>query len=286
MFRRTLQQLFSRKNTKKSRSCPSGLRSWNRYRLRIDLLEDRVMPSATLMTDQSDYAPKSTAIFRGSGFTAGETVDLQVSRTDGGASANSDFIPWHVLADGQGNLATAWYVAGDLVGASLQATATGESSHLTAQATFTDAPGTIRTTDVNGNDQNKFTSKSDVYVSVDNLPDGSYYVEVVAPGGGVLGTSVGSANPTPIVVTGGVSSLSRYQLSAILVKTSDGTPGYDDTTNPGGEYKVDVSASSDFSNKKSHNFKAGPDTAPFQPITISGFKFNDVDGKPSTGELR
>jgi hypothetical protein len=283
MFRRTLQQLFSRKHTKKSRSRPSRPPLWNRYRLRIDLLEDRVLPSATLITDQTDYAPKSTAIFRGSGFIAGETVDLQVSRIDGGAAASTDFIPWHVLADSQGNFVTAGYVAGDLVGASLQATATGESSLLSAQATFTDGPGTIRTTDANGVDQNKFTSKNDVYVSEDNLPDGSYYVQVVAPGGGVLGTSVGSANPTPIVVSGGVSSQSIYQLSAILIKTSDGTPGYDDTTNNGGEYKVDVSASSDFSNKKSHNFKAGPDTAPFQPITISGFKFNDVDGKPSTG---
>jgi hypothetical protein len=88
------------------------------------------------------------------------------------------------------------------------------------------------------------------------LPDGSYYVQVTTPEGTVLGTSVGSANAQPVHVTNGDFD-SCYQLSAILIKTSDGTAGYDDTTNAGGVYKVWVSNDSSFANNstKTDNFK-------------------------------
>jgi sarcosine oxidase gamma subunit len=276
MFRRTLQQLFSRKTTRNSRSSPSRLSSWNRYRLRIDLLEDRVLPSATLMSDHLDYAPGSTATLTGSGFAAGEMVDLQVVRTDGGSGAAGDFTPWHVVANAHGAFTTNWYVATDLAGASLKATASGESSHLSAQALFTDSPGSIKTTDSACNivDGNHYATKADVYVALFNFPDGDYYIQVTDPGGTVLGTSVGSANPTPIHVVGGVPDMMCYQVAALVLKTSDNTPGFDDSSN--GEYKVNIADNSQFTNPKNDNF------AVFTAVTISGHKFNDVDGNPAT----
>ena len=52
------------------------------------------------------------------------------------------FDPWTVVADANGEFDTSWYVfSSDFNGATFLATATGESSQLTASATFTDAAG-------------------------------------------------------------------------------------------------------------------------------------------------
>ena len=139
--------------------------------------------------------------------------------------------------------------------------------------------GAVFTTDstCTGVDLNIYQSKDDVYLnggphhgSSAGLPDGYYYVQVTEPNGFVLGTSVGTANPTPVHVTNGVFD-QCYQLSSILHRASDGGPtfpinGYDDTSNPGGVYKVWVSNVSTFDNdsSKTDNFKA-PTTACLHP---------------------
>jgi SdrD B-like domain/HYR domain len=137
--------------------------------------------------------------------------------------------------------------------------------------------GAIFTSDstCTGVDLNIYSSKDDVYIDggpnhhkgAASLPDGSYYVQVTTPSGILLGTSVGTGNPTPVTVSGG-SFASCYELSSILVKASDGTPGYDTTTNLGGEYKVWVSTVSTFDNSstKTDNFKVNLPNTP----TLSG----------------
>src|SRR5437016_2854950 len=98
--------------------------------------------AATVTTDEADYAPGSTAYITGSGFLAGETVQLQVLHT---TTPNDDATspahqPWQVSADTQGNFASTWYVPADQdeLGATLELTATGLSSGRVAQTTFTD----------------------------------------------------------------------------------------------------------------------------------------------------
>lgn len=116
---------------------------------------------------------------------------------------------------------------------------------------------------VNGN---IYENKWDVYINggpkkpgAAGLPDGEYYVRVTQPNGKLLGTSIGSANDTPVQVVGG-EFVQCLSLDAILIRASDGTPGYDDTKNPGGEYKVWVSNQPDFANNstKTDNFKIRP----------------------------
>src|SRR4029077_13908158 len=146
--------------------------------------------------------------------------------------------------------------------------------------------GSIYTTDVAcaGVDINIYTSKDDVYLNGgpqgggSGLPDGSYYVKVTEPNGTLLGTSVGSGNPTPVTVINGSFAVC-YQLSAIVIKASDLTPGYDDTSNPGGEYKVWVSAVSSFDNNqsKTDNFKVRTGGGGNTEITLSGTKFYDLN---------
>lgn len=116
---------------------------------------------------------------------------------------------------------------------------------------------------VNGN---IYENKWDVYINGGpkkpgraGLPDGDYYVRVTMPNGKLLGTSIGSGNDKPVHVVDGEFA-QCLSLDAILVRASDGTQGYDDTKNPGGEYKVWVSNQANFANNstKTDNFKIRP----------------------------
>jgi len=156
-------------------------------------------------------------------------------------------------------------------------------------------PGAIFTTDgtCTGVNVNLFDAKQDVYLDggpahpgAAGLPNGEYYVQVTEPDGTLLGTSVGSLiDETPVSVTGGEFD-SCYQLWAILIKASDGTPGFDDTSNPGGEYKVWVSTESSFTNSstKTDNFKVKEGA---QPAELNVIKFYDANanGVNDDGQL-
>lgn len=91
------------------------------------------------------------------------------------------------------------------------------------------------------------------------LPSGQYYVQVTEPDGTLLGTSfIDSTSAPPVYVNPMGEFADCYQLSDILVRASDSTmAGYDDTSNPGGEYKVWISLDPSFPNKasKTDNFK-------------------------------
>ena len=161
-------------------------------------------------------------------------------------------------------------------------------TNLAAQVT-----GAIYTTDstCSGTDLNIYGAKDEVYLNggpahpgASGLPDGEYYVQVTEPNGTLLGTSVGAGNQTPVVVTGGEFE-DCYQLTDILIKVSDNTPGYDTTTNPAGEYKVWISTEPTFtnSNTKTDNFKidASDDDGDGDPDPESGtlnvLKFYDAN---------
>jgi len=125
-------------------------------------------------------------------------------------------------------------------------------------------PGAIFTTDSTCTEvnQNIFDNKEDVYIDggpahpgAAGLPDGSYCVQVTDPSGA---TVLGRSDPGAVTVVGG-EFVQCYQLAAILKTGSSGftVPGYDDTPNPGGEYKVWVSTDCDFINNstKTDNFQ-------------------------------
>ncbi len=152
--------------------------------------------------------------------------------------------------------------------------------------------GAIFTTNssCDGTNVNIFNSKSDVYVDggpahegAAGLPDGFYYIQVTEPGGALLGTSVGSANPTPLHVTNGEFD-QCYQLEAVVIKASDSTPGYDDTTNGGGEYKVAVSANADFSGGKTDNFKVNPSVPVSGTLNVNKFYDANANGLNDDGQ--
>jgi hypothetical protein len=130
-----------------SRRSGRWTRPRRRVQLLLDALEDRTLLSATLWTDQGDYAPGSTAVIDGSGFSLGETVRLQVDRLiPPGTPGLPGTEPWSVTDGGQGdldgakdgNIRTSWYVDPVYLGATLQVTATGQTSGESATALFTD----------------------------------------------------------------------------------------------------------------------------------------------------
>jgi hypothetical protein len=147
--------------------------------------------------------------------------------------------------------------------------------------------GAIFTTNnlCDGTNVNIFGSKDDVYLDggparagAAGLQDGNYYVKVTEPNGTLLGYSTSA-----IVQVSGGEFVTCYQLSAILVKASDGTTGYDDTSNPGGEYKVWVSQDPNFPNdaSKTDNFKVksggGGGGGENEKATLNVIKFYDAN---------
>jgi hypothetical protein len=82
--------------------------------------------------------------------------------------------------------------------------------------------------------------------------------------------------------------VSCYQLASIVIRASDSTAGYDDTTNNGGEYKVWVSTSPTFDNDltKTDNFKvkASGDTTPEGALSVVKFYDANANGINDDGQ--
>ena len=153
--------------------------------------------------------------------------------------------------------------------------------------------GAIFTTDSTcaGVNLNIYPSKDAVYLNGGpmhpgsaGLPDGSYYVQVTEPNGTVLGKTL-----TASVVVAGGEFVECYQLSAILVTASSDftAAGYDDTTNPGGEYKAWASQDPAFDNNdsKTDNFKVKPPEPESATLEVIKFYDANVNGLNDDGQL-
>src|SRR5688572_15367131 len=78
--------------------------------------------SQSVTSDKEDYAPRSTAIFTGSGFAPNEVVVLKVKNLNQPChtvSPDSSYLAWNVPADGIGGFTTNWTVC-DCPGDSLR----------------------------------------------------------------------------------------------------------------------------------------------------------------------
>src|ERR1043166_8195701 len=159
-------------------------------------------------------------------------------------------------------------------------------------------PGAIFTTDgaCHGTDLNIYGSKADVFVDggpahpgAAGLPTGTYFMRVTEPNGALLGNPPldGGGNPIPMITVAGGDFVQCYNLGASVVKQSDGSAGYDSTTNPGGEYKVWISTTSNFTNSstKTDNFKVKAAVV-VNPGHLHVVKFYDANanGRYDSGE--
>lgn len=119
--------------------------------LAVEQFEERRLLAAAIFTDKPDYKPGETAQISGSGFQVGETVRLQVTRTDGVPDLPDGNLPWLVTDGGAGDLdlllngsiATSWFVEEQYSDASLLLTAEGLASGLVATTEFTDSVSSV-----------------------------------------------------------------------------------------------------------------------------------------------
>jgi hypothetical protein len=153
--------------------------------------------------------------------------------------------------------------------------------------------GAIFTTDSTCTDVNlnHYENKEDVYIDggpahpgAAGLPDGSYCVQVTDPSGEIV---LGRSDPDAVTVVDG-EFVQCYQLTSILKTASSGftIPGFDDTPNPGGEYKVMVSPDCNFdpNNTKTDNFQVRTGVCPRGTVCVTKFYDANANGVQDNGE--
>ena len=110
----------------------------------LPLLHLTAAVAPVVYTDKPNYFPGETALITGSGFSPGEVVTLQVTHADDTAEGGAGHEPWSVVADSFGNFTTSWFVdPDDSAGSTFLLTATGNSSGLVAETTFTDGSANL-----------------------------------------------------------------------------------------------------------------------------------------------
>ncbi len=157
--------------------------------------------TATVVSDQPDYAPLSTATFTGDGFAPNEEVVLKVKNLNqpcNTVTADSSYLPWTVTTDNDGHFVTTWTVC-NCPGDSLRLKAVGQTSGDTAYAFFTDSsPWTavVSPTSACANTPTTFTF---TITSGGGGNSGIGCVKVTVPSAfGSLGTPVVTAAPTGV----------------------------------------------------------------------------------------
>ncbi len=148
-----------------------------------------VFGQATLVSDEPDYAPGSTATFTGNGFQPGEFVKMQVLHADDTPNTGLDHEVWYVTASVFGSFVTTWHVCeDDCLGSTLRAYADGQSSGLQAYVEFTDGNVRFNTTGL----------PTGINVTVN-------YSYPVSNTGSVTFSTSGSGNSSNIVVPNGTN---------------------------------------------------------------------------------
>ena len=95
--------------------------------------------TVTLTTDKLDYAPGEIVHIEGTGWFAGETVNLLIMNLTYPALNSLDhYRDWNVVVDDQGNFSSWWDVTEDELNTELVLTALGDSSGYREQVFFTD----------------------------------------------------------------------------------------------------------------------------------------------------
>ena len=252
--------------------------------------------NAIVITDQSDYAPGSTATITGAGFQAGETVQLQVLRIDIDENSGPEHDPWTVLADGDGNFQTTWYVTYDEANSTLQLTATGLSSGLVAQEIFTDknAPsgqGTSIPTPNTATAASTGNSIAFAFTWTDSYQSGSQATMLV-PAGWSAPQTASSSSAGYLTTSGGNASINSISGSGpwtIIVDFSGNTGQaftltYANVTAPtlAGSYSFDAKTKAT-SGGTLTALIGGSATITVSPVTASAYKITAASATPTAG---
>jgi hypothetical protein len=184
---------------------------------------------ATVTTDQTDYHPGETVTITGSGWLAGETVQLTLQRDNGAANTVLT-----AVADADGNFTNSEYVCQDTdADVSFILTAVGQTSGYVAETTFTDAAN-VGSISVGTQSPNPVCSGSSATYTVTvnrNGTGGGPFTTTLSIASLPAGAS-GSFSPNPVSFGGSDNS----KTATLTVTTTAGTT-------PGGATSFTVSAS-------------------------------------------
>jgi uncharacterized Zn-binding protein involved in type VI secretion len=213
----------------------------------LSLAAFKVQGQATIKTDLLDYPPGSTAIITGTGFQPGETVTLQVVHVDGDSLGTDEQYhqPFTTIADGSGNVSTAWWVPddGDALGASFKLTANGQSSGLYAEWFFTDNGNfTYVTTLKNNGTFDVSLSFATLSGTTIGIGTGASQINLTSiinnyVTGGSGGSAVTKSFPVTVSVGSSVPN-GPYSFEATAIPSPAGQP------NPGGKWQFTVTVGS------------------------------------------
>jgi len=172
----------------------------------------RVSSTATVNTDKPDYIPSDYVLVTGSGWLPGETVKLDFSETLFDPIFQQT-LSYYTVADSEGNIRDLQYLIEIRhLGASFILTATGQTSGLTAQTTFTDSTVSI-------------TITKDVYASngTSNISDTHHFTVTLKKLGSDIPIGTGTVwEGSPITFT---DNNATFALSNYYVE-EDSEPGY------------------------------------------------------------
>jgi hypothetical protein len=196
----------------------------------LESFEARMLLSA-VMTDKQDYAFGETAVITGSGFAAGELVQLQVQNAPGyGTNDDAQNQPWTVNADDAGNVASMWVVDDPAAENALYIlTAQGLSSGESASTTFTDSINSL---------SNLHVGAQSIVVNAGTGASPPFDVSVDRNGGGdsITYSILNAGTVFPSGVTFGFSPNGQMNQTSttLTITTQTGTPA--------GEYTFTVRA--------------------------------------------
>jgi len=152
-----------------------------------------------------------------------------------------------------------------------------------------DIPGHVYTAYSDGVELNGniFADREDVYVYGTGLSPGEYYIHVRSTEDlSYLGTSVGASDETPVVVGSDGKFAQAYQLWSLVLKSSDGTQGYDKPEGDWCEYWVCISKFSDFRDTAYDSFvvKETEDEPGAATVKVTKFYDANANGTRDSGE--
>jgi hypothetical protein len=103
---------------------------------------DPTLASLSITTDQSDYAPGSTATFTVDDVNAGDTLTFLVTDLNGLPISVTNQL-WTATADTSGQVQTTWGVGQDALGQAFQVTVVDQTTGQVATTTFTDGQASL-----------------------------------------------------------------------------------------------------------------------------------------------
>jgi uncharacterized repeat protein (TIGR01451 family) len=243
-------------------------------RLLLEALEDRAVPSATVLTDKPDYSPGETVNITATGFQPGESVGFQLVDVNDSAVFSS----WRVRDGGaedldgvvNGQIKTTWLVSADAAGDTLHLTATGLGSGIFAATSFTDAAGDF-SIDWIAAEPSTYDHATGIGGEYDGRIIGTNVVESLEGGSFQCGDLVEFF--AAITVDSGASGTQSFDFGVVFTDFSTGQEGVAYT---------DIVAA-DINTGDSFNIISGNETATLSNVQKSGPDF--TQGTDLTGDI-